>query len=210
MVNNLSESFKNTISLDNLGEIAKETAEVTIDTFLKDGILKELPIVGSLIGVWKTGIAIRDYRFINKLLSFLDESSKLSFEKREKIIEQLEDEDFQSEAGEKLSAIIDQLETASKAKLLGKSLVLFGNKEITKEEFWRVAYIIEKLPMSDIIALKEWRNIELNLVEDVRRHLYLSVGLGWFVLNMSSTGFCWQERLCEIFEERLIDKTKMN
>lgn len=53
MVNNLSDSFKNTISLSNLGDIAKETAEVTIDTFLKEGVLKELPIVGSIIGVGK-------------------------------------------------------------------------------------------------------------------------------------------------------------
>lgn len=54
--------------------------------------------------------------------------------------------------------------------------------------------------MSDIIALKNWRNIELNKVYDIRRHLYLSVGIGWFVVNTSSTGFCWQQRLCEIFE----------
>lgn len=205
MDKNLSESFKNTISLSNLGEIAKEIAEVTTDSFLKEGVLKELPIVGSLIGVWKAGIAIRDYRFINKLLLFLDESSKLTFDKRERIIERLEDEKFQSEAGEKLLSIIDQLETGSKAKLLGKSLVLFGNKEITKEEFWRVAYIIEKLPMSDILALKNWQITDLNRVEEIRRHLYLSVGLGWFVMNASSTGFCWQERLCYVFEEKLID-----
>jgi hypothetical protein len=204
MVNNLSESFKNTISLSNLGEIAKETAEVTMDTFLKEGVLKELPIVGSLIGVWKTGLAIRDHRFINKLLLFLDESSKLSFEKRERIIEQLEETEFQSEAGEKLLAILDQLETGSKAKLLGKSLVLFGNKAITKEEFWRVTYIIEKLPMSDILALKSWQTTDLNKVEAIRKQLYLSVGLGWFVLDSSSTGFCWKERLCEIFVENLI------
>jgi hypothetical protein len=204
MDNQLSESFIKTISSSNLGDIAKETAEITVDSFLKEGVLKEFPIVGSLLGVWKTGIAIRDFRFLKKMLLFMDESSKLSFKSREKIIEKLEDEEYQAEAGEKLLAIIDQLETGSKAKLLGKTLVLFGNKEITKEEFWRVAYVIEKLPMSDILALKDWKNTNLNRVEEIRRHLYLSVGLGWFVMNMSSTGFCWQERLCNIFEERLI------
>lgn len=205
MNKNLSESFKNTVSLSNLEEIAKEITEVTIDSFLKEGILKELPIMGSLIGVWKTGVAIRDYRFLNKILLFLDESSKLTPKKREKIIERLEDIEYQTEAGEKLLAIIDQLETGSKAKILGKTMVLFGNNEITKEEFWRIAYIIEKLPMSDILALKNWQNTDLNRVEEIRRHLYLSVGLGWFVMNISSTGFCWQERLCQIFEEKLID-----
>jgi hypothetical protein len=35
-------------------------------------------------------------------------------------------------------------------------------------------------------------------------HLYMSVGLGWFVLDVSSTGFVWTERLCEIISEHLI------
>ena len=204
MDKNLSESFKNTISLDSLGEMAKETAEVTLDSLLSEGVLKEFPIIGSLIGVWKTGIAIRDYRFINKLLSFLAESSKLSFEKRLQIIERLEEEGYQSEAGEKILAILDQLETKSKAIILGKSLVLFGNKEISKEEFWRVAYIIEKLPMSDVLALKSWRSTDLNAVEDIRKSLYLSVGLGAFVLDFSSEGFYWHKRLCEIFECKIL------
>jgi hypothetical protein len=59
--------------------------------------------------------------------------------------------------------------------------------------------------MSDILALKNWQITDLNRVEEIRRHLYLSVGLGWFVMNASSTGFCWQERLCEVFEGKLID-----
>jgi len=44
----------------------------------------------------------------------------------------------------------------------------------------------------------------LNHVEHIRKHLYLSVGLGWFVLDMSSTGFVWTERLCEIFSDSLL------
>ncbi|KIO51601.1 hypothetical protein [Flavobacterium hibernum] len=76
-----------------------------------------------------------------------------------KNIEDLEDSEYQSEVGEKLIAIIDKLETGSKAKLLGETLALFANKIITKDEFWRVRFIIERLPMSDIIALKNWKNI---------------------------------------------------
>uniref|UniRef100_UPI00404A0977 hypothetical protein n=2 Tax=Flavobacterium sp. TaxID=239 RepID=UPI00404A0977 len=210
MDNQLSESFIKTISSSNLGDIAIETVEITIDSLMTEGVLKEFPIVGSLIGLWKTGLAIKDFRFLKKLLLFLEESSKLTLEEREKVIEKLEDDAYQEEAGEKLLAIIDQLETGSKAKLLGKAFVLFGKKEITKEEFWRVAFVIEKLPMSDILALKDWRHTNLNIVEEVRRHLYLSVGLGWFVINMSSTGFCWQERLCHIFEQKLMFQINSN
>lgn len=200
----LSESLINTLSESDLTKIGVDIAEISIDSILENGILKDFPIVGSLIGSWKTGVAINDYRFLNKIILFLKESSALSESKRKKIIENLEDSEYQSEVGEKLIAIIDKLETGSKAKLLGKTFALLGNEIISKDEFWRVAFIIERLPMSDIIALKNWRNIELNAVEDIRRHLYLSVGLGWFVMDISSTGFCWQERLCEIFAENLL------
>lgn len=202
----LSKSFKDTVSNSNLAEIGTNIAEVTFDTVLKEGALRDFPIIGTLVGIWKTGVTINDYRFLNKLILFLNESSKLSEKNRRKIIEKLESEDYQIEAGEKLISIIDKLETGSKACMLGKALTLFGNKNISKEEFWRVSFVIERLPMSDIIALKDWKNSDLNKINEIRKHLYLSVGIGWFVLDVSSTGFCWHERLCEIFSDYLIEK----
>jgi hypothetical protein len=198
--NSLIETIKNSELKENVGDLL----EVGIDSFLKEGILKEIPGISLLNGFWKTVIAIRDYRFLNKLLLFLDESAKLPLEKRLELIENLEDNEFQKEAGEKLIAIIDNLETSSKSILLGKLICLFGIKIIDKEEFWRISFVIEKLPMNDILALKNWKSIELNKVEHVRKHLYLSVGLGWFVLDSSSTGFVWTERLCEIISDELL------
>lgn len=78
----------------------------------------------------------------------------MSVKQREKIIEKLEDNNYQAETGEKLISVIDNLETKSKAKLLGKAICLFGNGIITREEFWRVSFVIEKLPLTDINALK--------------------------------------------------------
>jgi hypothetical protein len=198
--NSLIETIKNSELKKNVGDLL----EVGIDSFLNEGILKEIPGISLLNGFWKTVIAIRDYRFLNKLLLFLDESAKLPLEKRLELIENLEDNEFQKEAGEKLIAIIDNLETSSKSILLGKLICLFGIKIIDKEEFWRISFVIEKLPMNDILALKNWKSIELNKVEHVRKHLYLSVGLGWFVLDSSSTGFVWTERLCEIISDELL------
>jgi len=200
----LSASLKETISNSELSRIGTEIAEITIDSIMKEGVLRDFPIVGALVGVWKTGVAVNHHLFLKKMLLFLSESSKLSDNARKEIIERLDDEEYQAESGEKLIAIIDKLETGSKAILLGRSLALFGNEIITKDEFWRVSFVIERLPMSDIVALKKWKETDLNRVFDIRKHLYLSVGIGWFVLNASSTGFCWQERLCEIFAEYLL------
>jgi hypothetical protein len=201
----LSKSLTETIKNSDLTKISSELLEIGIDSVLKEGLLKDIPGINIISGIWNTGVAIRDYRFLNKLLLFLHESSKLPLEKRLKLIDELEETTFQKEAGEKLISIIDNLETSSKAILIGKLLNLFGQKVINKEEFWRMSFVIEKLPMSDILALKYWREIDLNKVEHIRKHLYLSVGLGWFVINISSTGFVWTERLCEIFSDNLIE-----
>lgn len=204
-IQQLSNSLTETIKSSELVKVSSDLIEVGIDSILKNGLLKEIPIISVLSGMWNTGVAIRDYRFTNKLLLFLHESSKLPQSKRLKLIEKLEYDDcFQKEAGEKLIAIIDNLESSSKAILMGKLINLFGQEVITKDELWRVSFVIEKLPMNDILELKSWRDIDLNKVEHVRKHLYLSVGLGWFVLDASSTGFMWTERLCEIISDELL------
>ncbi len=204
--NELSNSLVETITKSDLTLIGKDILEIGIDAILTEGILKEIPIINIAAGFWKTGVAIRDHRFLSKLLYFLNESSKLSLNKREKLIEKLEDNEYQKEAGEKLIAIIDNLETKSKAELLGKLIWLFGNGLITREEFWRVSFIIEKLPMIDLHSLKNWKETDLNKVEHTRKHLYMTVGIGWFVLDFSSTGFMWTERLCEIISDYLLKK----
>lgn len=200
----LSDSLTKTISSSELGKVGEDITEVAIDSILQEGILKEIPIIGTLTGLWKTGVAVKDYLFLTKLLAFLNESSKLSTEKRAKLVEELEEEPFQSEAGEKLIAIIDQLETTSKAKLLGKALCLFGNDEITKEEFWRVSFVISKLPFNDILAIKKWAELDLMEVNNIRAQLYLSVGVGRVDVTISSGGLHWIENLCRIFSDKLL------
>ncbi|MFD1162735.1 MULTISPECIES: hypothetical protein [Hwangdonia] len=137
-------------------------------------------------------------------MHFLNESAKLSAKQRENLIKNLQDDEYQKDAGEKLISIIDNLETKSKAQLVGKAIYLFGNDLISKDEFWRTTFIIEKLPMSDINAIIYWRETDLNKIEHIRKQLYLSVGLGWFGLDASSTGFVWSERLCEIISDYLL------
>ena len=69
----LIKSLKETISHSNLYEIGSVIAEASIDSVLKDGILKDVPIINFLTGLWKIGVTINDYLFLKKLLLFLNE-----------------------------------------------------------------------------------------------------------------------------------------
>jgi len=120
------------------------------------------------------------------------------------MIESLQAEAVAENAGEKLLTLLDRCESAAKARLLGRAFALYLAQTITPDEFWRLSFVLDRLPLADVLELKAWRETDLNHVEHVRKHLYLSVGLGWFVLNMSSTGFEWQKPLCTIISDHLL------
>lgn len=197
-------SLAYTVANSDLGSLGSELAEVALDSVLKDGLLKDLPIIGSLVGLWKVGISVKDALLFRKLLMFLRGIDSLSKEKRAQMIEELQSAGVEEDVGEKLLTLLDRFDATTKAKLLGKAFCLLAAETITTDEFWRVAFMLDRLQLMDLFALRDWKTLDLNRVEHVRKHLYLSVGLGWFVLDFSSSGFVWQERLCTIFSDYLL------
>lgn len=201
---NLPGSLTHTIASSDLSSLARDLSEVGIDSVLGEGLLRDIPVIGTAVGVWKAGVAVKDALFFRKLLAFLKDLSSISQAKRAEMIESISDNATAESAGEKLLVLLDRMESSTKATLLGKSFRIMAEEEISAEEFWRVSFVLDRVPLADLQSLKNWRQTELNDVEHVRKHLYLAAGLGWFVLNVSSTGFQWQERLCSIFSDHLL------
>ena len=201
---NINDSLTKTLAASDLSSIANELTELSVDALLGEGVLRDLPIVGSLVAIWKTGATVRDALFVRKLTAFLAQMNEIPSEQRSRMLEVLQNESKSENVGEKLLGLLDRIETSANSKFAGRAFRLFVDETITPEEFWRVAYIIERLPLHDFVAVKNWAGNTLGAVEHVRKHLYLSVGLGWFVMSASNTGFQWQERLCTIIADHLL------
>jgi hypothetical protein len=200
----LSESLVNTITNSELSSVGSDIGELAIDSLLKDGLLKDIPVIGTLTRLWKTGVTIKDYLFCRKLLVFLSGISDIPAQIRADMISSLEDPKTAEKTGEKLLILLERLESSEKAKLLAKAFKVYSEGTIIKEEFWRISFIVDHLPMSDIQAISEWRTKRLRDVEHIRRHLYLNVGLGWFTIDAGSSGFQWQDRMCTILSEYIL------
>jgi hypothetical protein len=52
-------------------------AEIGLDAFVSDGILKEIPIVKTVVGVVKSGLKVKEIFFAKKILTFLREQIML-------------------------------------------------------------------------------------------------------------------------------------
>jgi hypothetical protein len=201
----LPESLATTIGHSELEPLAAELADVGIHALLSSGALKELPVIAGLNAVWKAGASIRDALLAAKLATFLFGVRNVPTAKRRAMIEKLRADAHPEKVGELLFALLDRFESTEKARLLAKAFALTVEGAISVDEFWRVAFVLENLPRRDLSTVASWRTLDPNReVDRVRRNLYVSVGLMWFVLDTSSTGFNWYDRLCTIFSDYLL------
>lgn len=58
------------LSSDELSDLKKEYAELGIDSLLDSGILKEIPLVGTLVGLYNVVGSVRDHIFTEKFSAF--------------------------------------------------------------------------------------------------------------------------------------------
>jgi hypothetical protein len=68
-----------TILNSDLRDVVKDSGEVLFESLLVDGVLKEIPVVRSVVGVVKTGLNVRDQLFLIKVMKFLRPLSKYTF-----------------------------------------------------------------------------------------------------------------------------------
>ncbi len=67
----LSQSLDKTLRNSDLQNLSVNLAEVALDSFLNEGVARDIPIIGSLVGIVKTSGSISDAIFTKKLIHFL-------------------------------------------------------------------------------------------------------------------------------------------
>lgn len=68
--NDLSFSMSQSIT-EECSELVSSIAEVTLDSVLEDGLLKDIPIIASAIFIYKLGTSLRERHEILKLYHFV-------------------------------------------------------------------------------------------------------------------------------------------
>ena len=71
--NGIELSLINEVVGDNLKDMIIDSAEIALDNFLEDGVLKEIPFFGSLYKGIKAIIGIKENIFAKKIYKFLIE-----------------------------------------------------------------------------------------------------------------------------------------
>jgi hypothetical protein len=142
-----------------LRDVAKDSAEALVDSLLEDGVLREIPIVRSVIGLAKAGISVRDRLFLEKVMRVLSPLSKYTSEQREGFLKSLDTEEVKK-ASQYLILYIDRLDSIEKTGMLGKVFEAYLTGKITYRIMLYFAHFIDSvfiLVWQDYHeALKNW------------------------------------------------------
>ena len=146
-----SNSLEDTLKDSDLQNVSIGLAEVVLDNLVDNEIVKEIPIIGSVVGFGKVALGIRERIFLKKIIYFISELKNIPPVKRKKVIDKINNSGkFRTKVGEKLLFIIDRCEDHDKSQLIARMFAAFINEKISYEDFSKSANIIDRIMLEDL------------------------------------------------------------
>lgn len=175
-MNRLSKDFKESILSSEAANLAQDYSEIALDSILKDGVLKDLPIIGTVLGLYKMGYSIKERHTIKKILTFLNCMNDISGDEKEKFVERLNDEDKNGELFEKLLITLDRLDETIKAEMIGNLFRMYIMDVFDRQMFLRCSNIVERAFVSDLIHfyIREYYIIGRKRRDEDRFKIYMN------------------------------------
>ena len=148
----LAQSMKQTMETDNLS-IVGDIGEVMLDSVMQDGVLKDIPIIGAIVGLGKCFKNVSDILFANKLIAFLLELKDVDSKDRREAIEKWEkDAEYRINVGETLLNMIDRCDDRQKAKWLSQLYYELVLKQQRSELFMRAEKVLSAMSVMDVLS----------------------------------------------------------
>ena len=179
----LTEDFSKSV-FNNSKEVLEDYIEVGIDSFINDGILKDIPIVKSIVSVLNIGKNVHDRNLLRQTLVFIKEFNSGNISKDKLVAYKSMIENNPKKCEEELGRILILLNNyidTEKSIMLARLYRAYINKIINWNEFCEFSEIINRLFIQDIQILKgiKDKNIDImnNREDEFRIERLYSLGL---------------------------------
>ena len=150
-MNRLSGALSQTLRDSDLHAVSADLGEAVIDTLLRDGFAKNIPVLGTIYKVCKVGLNISDRLFANKLVCFLAAIAQVPAEERARMISDIESSGhYQLKVSEKLLYILEKADDHETARIIAIlfSVVLSG--DLDYDDFLRGCRAIQGIGPVDL------------------------------------------------------------
>lgn len=146
------------IASDSLGDVLSIIADTSLDAAIKSGALDGIPVLGIASGLLKAVRDVREAFLLRKLAVFLQETSKLSLEKRKEFEQKFSNKDAQEDFGGALLILIDRSEDMEKPRILGRLLAAHVKGVFSQTELMRLSKMVDRCYFEDLLILKSFQS----------------------------------------------------
>ena len=134
----IARSLIDTLKNSDLQRALAGVGEVVADEFTEEGLLKDLPVIGTILSLGRFGLSVPDRLFMRKLRRFLLEFEAVPARERDAMIAKIEESGkSRVEVGEKLLCILDACEDHAAASIVGQLFLAFLQERLSYDEFVR-------------------------------------------------------------------------
>jgi len=134
-------------------DLATDYAEIGLDSFVTDEVLKEIPIVKTLVGLTRGALKVREIHFAKKLMTFLKHfhSGKLSEDKMNGFKREFEENtSYRERVLEQIMIYNDRFIEVNKSEIYANLFLAHLNGKYNWESFLSLSSCLEKLNLSTI------------------------------------------------------------
>jgi len=188
-VSDLGQSLIQTLFRSELPDITQDIAEVALDSFLSEGVFREVPIVDTIVRLGKTYATIRDYFLLKKVLRFLGTvKEQTTHSERDAFAETLDaDENYGRRVGETLLVLLDRYDHIDKSRLMALLFSGYLRQEIDHDDFFRLSTAIDHAFIADLYTMLDYFAgkipTEGPVASRVARNLYVSNLSDFYILT---------------------------
>ncbi len=171
------------IKSDDVTDLFKEYGEIAIDSALESGTLESIPLLNTLVGIFKTVSSVHDRRFTEKLIRFISGFADLDDATRINMANRLNENDkFAGKADDRLIEIIDRMESENKPEIAAAFLKAFAFEHIDFITLRRLMVALERIPSFEIDELDTFSKYDENnhhqISDEALLLSFVNAGLG--------------------------------
>ena len=179
----LINDFKNSL-ISNSEDTLKDYLELGIDSFIKNGIVRDIPIVNSIVSTLKMAKNIYDRNLLKQTLFFINELNNGTINKESLIEYRSTIENNFKKCEEELGRVLLYLNSfidREKSIMLAKLFKAYIKQEIDWNEFSEFAEVINRLFIQDLQILTKIKDRDIDLMfskeDEFRAERLYSLGL---------------------------------
>ncbi len=164
----LNKSLETSMFSKDAKDLAVDYSELALDNFIDNDVLSEIPIIKTILGIYKTGVGIKERFTLKKVAKFLFRLNNISEKEKADFLYKLSlKESYRNEVFEKLLILLDRLDDMEKAEITGNLFKATIQGKMSVATFYKFASIVDKFYIEDFKEFCEKRDVLRNENNDL-------------------------------------------